>query len=134
MRLEVICVLVLAAIVGGCRKEPAEIPLAPAILEAPVSGLSVPKRYLADSCKIQITTIRGALTRYSADNGDYPNQLTALTEGGQNAYIEDEKKLKDPWNNDFSYNYPSQKDGRQYDLCSKGPDKREGTEDDICNE
>jgi general secretion pathway protein G len=91
-------------------------------------------RAKVNSCKIQISTIRGALTRYNADNGDYPSQLSALIEGGQNAYIEDEKKLKDPWNNEFLYNYPSQKEGRQYDLCSKGPDKREGTEDDICNE
>jgi len=84
-----------------------------------------------DACKAQIRNIAQALEIYAADS-DYPSSLTALTEG-PGAPLKP-KQLKDPWGQDIIYNYPSQKGGAAYDLCSKGPDRREGTEDDICNE
>jgi len=84
-----------------------------------------------DSCKAQIRNISQALDIASADS-DYPSALSTLTEGA-NAPLK-AKQLKDPWQQEFIYNYPSQKGDQRYDLCSKGPDKREGTEDDICND
>ena len=84
-----------------------------------------------DACKAQIRNISQALDIFAADS-DYPASLTTLTEG-TNAPLKP-KQLKDPWGQEFIYNYPSAKGGGQYDLCSRGPDRREGTEDDICNE
>ena len=83
------------------------------------------------ACKSQITNVANAVQMHAMD-GDYPSSLTVLTEG-VNAPLKP-KQLKDPWNQDFVYNYPSQKGGKEFDLCSKGPDKREGTDDDICND
>jgi general secretion pathway protein G len=84
-----------------------------------------------DACKAQIRNIAQALDITAADS-DYPTALTVLTEGA-NAPLK-AKQLKDPWQQEFIYNYPSQKGQTRYDLCSKGPDKREGTEDDVCND
>jgi len=84
-----------------------------------------------DSCKAQIRNLSQALDIASAES-DYPTSLSALTEGA-NAPLKP-KQLKDPWQQEFIYNYPSQNGEAQYDLCSKGPDRREGTEDDICND
>ncbi|HHW95761.1 MAG: type II secretion system protein GspG [Myxococcota bacterium] len=84
-----------------------------------------------NATKSQIGTISNALQMYALD-GDYPNTLTALTEG-VGAPLKP-KQLKDPWGQDFVYNYPAQDATREFDLCSKGPDRRENTEDDICND
>ncbi|MBM4396209.1 MAG: type II secretion system protein GspG [Deltaproteobacteria bacterium] len=85
-----------------------------------------------DACRAQIRNISQALDITAADS-DYPNALSSLTEGSTAPLKA--KQLKDPWQQEFIYNYPSGKGGgNQYDLCSRGPDKREGTEDDICNE
>ena len=84
-----------------------------------------------DACKAQVRNISQALDIFAAD-ADYPTGLTTLAEGA-NAPLKP-KQLKDPWGQEFIYNYPSQKGGGRYDLCSKGPDRREGTEDDICND
>ena len=84
-----------------------------------------------DACKAQIRNISQALDIFAADS-DYPTALGGLAEG-PNAPLKP-KQLKDPWGQEFIYNYPGQKQQSRYDLCSKGPDRREGTEDDICNE
>jgi general secretion pathway protein G len=84
-----------------------------------------------DACKAQIRNISQALDIWAADS-DYPTSLSGLAEG-MNAPLKP-KQLKDPWQQEFIYNYPSSKGGQMYDLCSRGPDRREGTEDDICND
>lgn len=85
-----------------------------------------------DACKAQIRNISQALDITAADS-DYPSSLSVLTEGASAPLKA--KQLKDPWQQEFIYNYPSAKgSGAPYDLCSRGPDRREGTEDDICNE
>jgi general secretion pathway protein G len=40
---------------------------------------------------------------------------------------------KDPWNNDYFYEYPGKHKPGGYDLYSAGPDKQAGTDDDIGN-
>ncbi|HOD07315.1 MAG TPA: type II secretion system protein GspG [Myxococcota bacterium] len=82
------------------------------------------------SAAAQLSTIENAITMYSVD-ADMPSSLDVLTQG-PGALLKP-KQLKDPWNVEFVYVYPSTDSDREYDLCSNGPDKRQGTEDDICN-
>jgi general secretion pathway protein G len=82
-----------------------------------------------DACKAQLRTIANVLDIYGAES-EYPSGLSVLTEGA-NAPLK-EKQLKDPWQQEIIYNYPSTNSDKRFDLCSKGPDRREGTEDDIC--
>ena len=37
----------------------------------------------------------------------------------------------DPWDNEFQYRYPSERNNTWPDIFSMGPDSQEGTEDDI---
>ncbi len=84
-----------------------------------------------NATKSQIGTIANAIQMYALD-GDYPSSLAVLTEGA-GAPLKP-KQLKDPWGQEFLYNYPAQDQNREFDLCSKGPDRREGSDDDICND
>jgi len=88
-------------------------------------------RAKVQTCKAKIRNISQAIEVYMMDS-DCPASLSVLADSS-NALLK-EKQLKDEWQQDFIFNCPSQKEGRNYDLCSKGPDKREGTPDDICNE
>ncbi|MHC4994094.1 MAG: type II secretion system major pseudopilin GspG [Planctomycetota bacterium] len=95
--------------------------------------------------KAAITGIAGmetALDAYEIQMGGYPQ-----TEDGLEALMErptgDEgdnwkgpylRKLgKDPWGNDYIYEYPGRNNEYGYDLSSAGPDGQEGTDDDIHN-
>jgi len=88
-------------------------------------------RAKVQACKAKIHNISQAIEVYMMDS-DCPQSLSVLADSS-NALLK-EKQLKDEWQQEFIFNCPSQKEGRSYDLCSKGPDKREGTPDDICNE
>lgn len=82
------------------------------------------------SAAAQLSGIENALTMYSLD-ADMPTSLDVLAKGA--GALLKPKQLKDPWNVEFVYAYPSNDNEREYDLCSNGPDKRAGTDDDICN-
>lgn len=88
------------------------------------------KKSRINTTSMQLKTIEGALTTWSLD-ADLPNSLDALATGS--GALLKPKQLKDAWNVEFVYTYPSQDNDREYDLCSNGPDKRAGTDDDICN-
>jgi len=88
------------------------------------------KKSRINTTSMQLKTIEGALTTYSLDS-DLPNSLDVLATGA--GALLKPKQLKDAWNVEFVYTYPSQDSEREYDLCSNGPDKRSGTDDDICN-
>ena len=84
-----------------------------------------------DIAKTQLSTVGKAVQVSYLRNREYPNDLKVLVE----ARLLPEKQLKDPWQQDIIYNYPSSKgDGHTFDLCSKGKDQRENSEDDICFE
>ena len=42
-------------------------------------------------------------------------------------------RAKDPWGNDYIYEFPGKHNSSSFDLLSMGPDGRSGTEDDITN-
>lgn len=62
-----------------------------------------------------------------------PPEEEEAAENWRGPYIDDPEKLKDPWGNEFVYEYPGQYNEDGFDLYSLGPDGEEGTEDDITN-
>jgi len=93
----------------------------------------------------QIERIGSVLDIYKLDVGSYPTTdqgLAALSEKPSDVetwngpYIKGEKAPSDPWNHAWIYRQPSNRQGKEFDLCSPGPDGK-GTEpgegDTICN-
>lgn len=87
-------------------------------------------------------TITQAIDMYKFNTGQYPEELRYLVERPRDddvakkwtgPYIRDITTLRDPWDNDFMYRVPGQRNSDGFDLWSKGPDGRDGTEDDIVN-
>jgi len=89
--------------------------------------------------KADIQSMETALSLYEMDIGDYPSSdegLQALyedpgVEGWSRPYLT-KKVFRDPWGNDYVYDYPGSK-GVNFDLFSVGKDGSEGTEDDVGN-
>ena len=88
----------------------------------------------------QISAFKTALDIFEVDNGYYPkgrNGLLDLVQKPRDAsnwhgpYLE--SIPKDPWNNDYIYEFPGKHNASGFDLMSMGPDGRSGTEDDITN-
>ncbi len=84
-------------------------------------------------------TIPMGLDLYFIDNGAYPSTqqgliaLVVKPDSAQNwngPYLRSEKKLKDPWGNQYIYKHPyDETDG--YIVYSFGPDGKEETKDDL---
>ncbi len=79
------------------------------------------------AAKSAIASVGSALDLYELDNGKYPSSLNDLVKKPGSAknwkgpYLK--KGLpKDPWNNDFIYQFPGAHNTHGYDLSSKGPD------------
>jgi len=90
--------------------------------------------------------LNGAIDLYRMAMGRYPTEddggLMALVEPPDDEeeakkwrgpYIDDAKKLKDPWGTELIYECPGTYNEQSYDLSSAGPDRQEGTDDDIKN-
>lgn len=98
-----------------------------AALAAPRLGGRV-KEARINSARADVQSIGTALRLYELDNGDYPSSLQGLISkpGGSNnwrgPYLEKSAMPKDPWGNDYVYNYPGQHNSHSYDLKSNGPD------------
>ncbi len=92
------------------------------------------------STKTQIAAFKTALNLFEVDNGYYPkgrNGLMDLVEKPRDAvnwhgpYLEN--LPKDPWGNDYIYEFPGKHNPNSYDIMSLGPDGQSGTDDDIGN-
>ncbi|MEK6774683.1 MAG: type II secretion system major pseudopilin GspG [Bdellovibrionota bacterium] len=94
-------------------------------LLAPRFGDSQKKSKMKEA-KIQIGLISNALATYNMDCGKYPASLDGLVKAddcanwGPTSYYT--KKLKDPWNRDYSYEL----NGGEFVLKSLGGDGKEG--------
>ena len=91
------------------------------------------KKANIQAARISIGAIKGAVDRYEIDNGIYPASLQALITRGNESnwngpYLED-KGLKDPWGNDFTYSVLE----NSVKIASPGPDGQAGSADDITN-
>ncbi len=89
-----------------------------------------------------IARIGSVLDLYKLDTGNYPTTeqgLTALVKdpadvtGWNGPYVQSGRVPLDPWNHPFVYREPSDRAGRDYDLCSHGPNPNGGTGGEICN-
>lgn len=96
--------------------------------------------------KLQLDGIEQALKMYAADNRTFPQTeegLDALLEAPSDEkrsknwagpYFDGEELPRDPWANEFHYEYPPSHGKRDFpDVWSSGPDGEENTPDDIIN-
>ncbi len=84
------------------------------------------------------SNISVALDLYELDNGTYPPDLEALRREPSPAppnwngpYLK--KKPKDPWGEEYNYEYPGEHNKGSYDLWSYGPDRAAGGDNDVTN-
>lgn len=113
-----------------------------AMLLPNISGRSEEARKTRAKSEI-VSTIGLALTMFESDTGGYPTTeqgLEALivapdsvSSKWRGPYIRQTRQFKDPWGNEYQYQYPGQNNTTSYDLTSAGPDGQTGTEDDITN-
>lgn len=109
-----------------------EITLVLVIIGLLIAGAAVSLRGTAKRAKIKttetrLTTISNALGEYNLNENQYPTTLQDLVTAD---YLED-KPLEDSWGQDLIYSVPSVREGKDFDLISKGPDKQYNTADDI---
>ncbi|NHN87694.1 type II secretion system major pseudopilin GspG [Acetobacter conturbans] len=88
-----------------------------------------------------IARIGTVLDMYKLDAGTYPSTedgLDALVHrpsGAENwngPYLKGSGAPVDPWKHPYIYRFPSDRDGKDYDLCSQGPKEGDHSEE-ICN-
>ncbi len=99
---------------------------------------------LAQSAVGRTGPIAKQLEIYKLDVGKYPEGEDGMkrlyekpddeaeAKKWKGPYI-DENSLKDPWGNEYKYNFPGQTKPENYDLWSVGADGQDGTEDDVKN-
>ena len=96
----------------------------------------------ASVVKQSIERISSVLDLYKLDVGSYPTTeqgLAALVQkpsgiGNWNGpYLKGDAVPVDPWNHPYVYRSPSERSGREFDLCSMGPNANAGSSGMICN-
>jgi general secretion pathway protein G len=92
--------------------------------------------------KQSIERLSTVLDLYNLDMGSYPTTeqgLEALVKKPSGAtnwngpYLKGEAVPLDPWNHAYIYRSPSERPGREYDLCSNGPSGDAGKKEQLCN-
>lgn len=107
-------------------------------------GVAVPRlggrvrQSQVSAARAGIENISTALRLYELDMGQFPSSLSGLVQnpGGASGqwrgpYLE-KGMPKDPWGNDYVYNYPGSQNPGSFDLKSLGPDGVDSA-DDITN-
>jgi general secretion pathway protein G len=91
---------------------------------------------------LQISALRTALAAFEIDNGRYPTTAEGLRvliqkPGGAPAWhgpyikLANPTAMNDPWGHAYHYQFPGERNKREYDLISDGPDGKSGTADDV---
>lgn len=89
--------------------------------------------------KQSIERLASVLDLYKLDVGSYPssedgiaalNAKPASVAGWNGPYLKGDAQPLDPWNHPYLYRNPSNRRGREYDLCSRG---QSGTATDEAN-
>jgi general secretion pathway protein G len=99
-----------------------------------------------NTAKTQIGMFKATLEGYALDMKTFPGTedgLVALIQAPSDPdtaakwggpYLDGQEIPKDPWGNDYQYEYPPSHSERDFpDIWSFGPDGEDGTEDDIVN-
>ncbi|MEQ8344245.1 MAG: type II secretion system major pseudopilin GspG [Sneathiellaceae bacterium] len=96
----------------------------------------------ASVAKQSIERLSTVLDLYNLDIGSYPSTeqglkaLVSKPEGVNNwngPYIKGEGVPQDPWGHAYIYRNPSERAGKDYDLCSNGPSGDGSDDDKVCN-
>ncbi|MFV2065376.1 MAG: type II secretion system major pseudopilin GspG [Pirellulales bacterium] len=108
--------------------------------------LSSQKKADINTTKTQIGGFKDTLKHYALDMRTFPSTEDGLTvlmeepsdpdaaEKWDGPYLEAAEIPKDPWGNDYQYEYPPSHGKYDFpDIWSYGPDGEEGTDDDIVN-
>ncbi|MBI1367261.1 MAG: type II secretion system protein GspG [Planctomycetes bacterium] len=101
------------------------------------------ERARVTAAKTDIASLETALDAFEVDAGRFPSSeegLLALVEvpagmtedNWHGPYIK-RGVPKDPWGNEYVYQFPGRVNTRSFDLSSNGPDGQAGSEDDIVN-
>lgn len=102
-------------------------------LLATIVTVSVPKhleKARRSKAQADIGGIGVAVQSYYMEQGKYPTSLDALT-AGDDPYLE-QGIPKDPWGNEYLYQFPGSHKPFKYDLASMGADGVQ-SDDDIAN-
>jgi len=101
------------------------------------------KQAKVTATKSQISNLEIAIDSFEIDMGYFPkagNDLRDLVAEPNSNNVQDwhgpylKKGIpRDPWGNDYVYNYPAKMNIGSYDIYSGGPDMKTGTDDDITN-
>ena len=101
------------------------------------------KQAKVTAAKSQISNLEIAIDLFEIDMGYFPkagNDLRDLVAEPNSNNVQDwhgpylKKGIpRDPWGNDYVYNYPGKMNIGSYDIYSGGPDMKTGTDDDITN-
>lgn len=92
--------------------------------------------------KQSIERISTVLDLYNLDVGSYPTTeqgLTALikkpagTANWNGPYVKGDSVPLDPWSRPYVYRRPSERPGKDYDLCSNGPSGDANQREMLCN-
>jgi general secretion pathway protein G len=117
------------------------------VILAVLAGIVVPKftgrseQAKVTAAQTDIGRLEVAFDAFEIDNGRYPTAdegVEALIERPSDSDTWRGPYLKrgmprDPWGNEYVYEYPGRWNENGYDLYSLGPDGQDGTEDDIVN-
>lgn len=98
------------------------------------------------AAQTQIGSLEAALNLYAVDMRTFPSSedgLLALIEPPSDErsaqrwdgpYLDDDMLPRDPWDNEYQYEYPPSRNSRDFpDIWSLGPDGEPDTDDDIGN-
>lgn len=106
------------------------------------------KKARIKAAETQINVFKGPLQAYEMDIGEFPSSsqgLDALLAAPSDLanqdkwfgpYLDAKGNVvpKDPWGNDYVYEYPGKNQDRDWpDIWSLGPDRQDGTDDDVDN-
>ena len=98
--------------------------------------LKQPDKARVTAAVTKLEVLKSALAQYYVATGTYPTTEQGLMalwnapdpepDGYDGPYVENPNALKDPWNNPYVYEYPTDRPNYDYELVSYGKDGKEG--------
>ncbi len=94
----------------------------------------------ANAAKVNVDLMKSNIERYKFDCRKYPESLEDLVQ--QPSHLEKperwggpylERLPLDPWDQEFQYKSPGERNPNSFDVWSRGPDGVDGNDDDIGN-
>ncbi len=93
-----------------------------------------------NTAKTQVKVLDEAVMTYYMDVREFPKKLEDLVEGSEGGdskwkgpYLKPAKVPKDPWGQEYHYEWPATHNKKSPDIYSYGPDKSAGGEGDSAD-